>query len=207
VAAPASVPERTGVWIEMSAADVRDAMPVEAVDLPAPELPPLPEPLVAEEVPPEPVLEPLPAEEPEPLVPPVPALSLEVIGRRTKPLPPPVPAPPPAPVRAPRPTVVHRPVAAPSRPPSSPNAPLHVLFRPSFGVADYPAEARRLRIQGTALVRITIGTSGHVVDAVLLVSSGSPILDADAIPKARMYRFAPIPAPRAENLPVLYALD
>jgi protein TonB len=209
-AAPAPLPERPGVWIEMTRAEVRDAMPVEASEVPVPQLPPVVEPVPEDEPSPEPTLEPLPVRETDPPEPLAPTLSLEVVGRRTKP-----PPPPPAPVLAPtarRPSapVVRQPVAvprAPSRPPATSAAPLRLLHRPLFTAADYPVEARRLRIQGTALVRITIGTSGLVVDAVLVGSSGSPLLDADAVAKARLYRFAPIPSPRVENLPVLYALD
>jgi protein TonB len=212
VAAPERFPERTAVWIDVPVAEVRDAMPAEPADLPVPALPDLPDPVVSDEAPPEPVLEPLaePAVDPEDPFPP--PLSLSVVGRRTKP-PPTVPVPPLAPpppstpwVRAPR---VQEPVALPRTAPRIAPAPtsLRLLHAPSFTAADYPTEARRLRIEGTALVRITIGTSGSVVDALLVRSSGSPLLDADAVAKARLYRFAPIASPRAENLPVRYRLD
>jgi len=56
---------------------------------------------------------------------------------------------------------------------------------------DYPAIARRLGNTGTVVVIVGLSTAGAVSSASVLVSSGSPYLDAAALEAARKSRYAP----------------
>lgn len=57
----------------------------------------------------------------------------------------------------------------------------------------YPAEARARAQQGTAKVQFRIDRAGKVVDATVLASAGSGVLDAEAL--AVLKRSSPLPAP------------
>jgi protein TonB len=199
-------PDEPDARVRFEAARVRAESLSAAVEaaLPEPLLPDLPEVVVAREPVPEPALEEVGEareEEPRDLLPH--DLPLSAAPRRPRPrAPAPSPAPPPA-TATPRasPPSAARPASAPDAPAA---APLRLVHAPA---AVYPSEAWRRGIEGTALVRIVVATSGLVTEVRLLRSSGSPILDADAVARARLHRYAPIPSPRVENLPVRYRLD
>jgi len=71
---------------------------------------------------------------------------------------------------------------------------------------DYPIEERRMRHQGRAIVRLTLDLStGHVVKASLVKSSGYPMLDRCAI--AAFSRWTWRPGKWKEiNLPVTFRM-
>ena len=56
----------------------------------------------------------------------------------------------------------------------------------------YPYEVRAKRITGTGLLRISLDlSSGNVVKAIMIKSTGSPVLDNAAISAFRQWRFKP----------------
>jgi periplasmic protein TonB len=55
----------------------------------------------------------------------------------------------------------------------------------------YPASARRLGIEGTALLRVFVDATGHVGDIVVKQSAGHPDLDRAATDAVRRWRFDP----------------
>ena len=55
----------------------------------------------------------------------------------------------------------------------------------------YPEAARVRGIEGEALVEIVVDASGQVVRATLIRSSGSDLLDRQAIKVLHAYRFEP----------------
>jgi protein TonB len=55
----------------------------------------------------------------------------------------------------------------------------------------YPATARRLGIEGTALLRVFVDARGHVSDIVVKQSAGHPDLDRAATDAVRRWRFDP----------------
>jgi periplasmic protein TonB len=55
----------------------------------------------------------------------------------------------------------------------------------------YPATARRLGIEGTALLRVFVDATGHVADVVVKQSAGHPDLDRAAAEAVRRWRFDP----------------
>src|SRR5262249_29156234 len=55
----------------------------------------------------------------------------------------------------------------------------------------YPASARRLGIEGTALLRVFVDATGHVGDIVVKQSAGHPDLDRAAADAVRRWRFDP----------------
>jgi len=55
----------------------------------------------------------------------------------------------------------------------------------------YPATARRLGIEGTALLRVFVDATGHVADIVVKQSAGHPDLDRAAADAVRRWRFDP----------------
>lgn len=57
----------------------------------------------------------------------------------------------------------------------------------------YPEEANRRGIKGVAVVRFRVDRSGQVVSSQVLQSSGSPILDEEAL--ALVKRASPFPLP------------
>lgn len=116
------------------------------------------------------------------------------------------PRPAPAPVVAPSPArTVSRPVARPpQRRRAARGRPLRLVHRPDL-MRYYPAEARRRGIEGEALVEIRVDTSGRVVDAKIVRSSGSALLDRQALRVMYDYRFAPGDGGRS-RVPVSFRL-
>jgi protein TonB len=55
----------------------------------------------------------------------------------------------------------------------------------------YPAAARRRGVEGTVLVRLKVDGRGRVLDAEVLRSSGSKLLDEAAASALRRWRFTP----------------
>jgi TonB family protein len=172
--------------------------------------------LPPEEVRPEPV-PPLPPEPPaaqeedldaEPLPSPRPAAPLpthEVPPSAVRPRPAPPRLPPAPPLPPPR-VVPPRAPQARRRPPARRTArPLRVLRAPDVA-RWYPEEARRHGIQGTAVVRLTVDREGRVARAWVIRSSGSDLLDRQAVRMAYAYRFTAGDGGRAD-LPVRFVLD
>lgn len=65
---------------------------------------------------------------------------------------------------------------------------------PSFAVRyslRYPPSAVRLRQSGTARVRVAVDESGNVTDAAVVDSTGTPILDDEALRSTRAAKFHP----------------
>ena len=153
-------------------------------------------------LPPEPTVEEddLPYEgeaQPAEIVPLLPVHEIPLSAVQTRPAPPrlaPTPLPP-----APAPTPVLKPAPRPAR------RALQVLHQPD-PLQWYPALARQRGIQGTALIRIVVDDRGVVVDAQVKRSSGSDLLDRQAVRVGYAYRFAPGAAGPAD-LPVRFRLD
>ncbi len=142
--------------------------------------------------------------------------------------PPPRPAPPAKPVpRMPRPVATSRPAARPAPAPQAEAAVQPMTAAPPAAAAPsaaspaaasasaipgwrsalisrlqqakrYPAGARSSGEQGVATVTFTMDRSGHVLSAVLVRSSGSAALDAEAT--AMVHRAEPLP-PLPADLP------
>lgn len=62
----------------------------------------------------------------------------------------------------------------------------------------YPVEARSRRVQGVTQVEFEIDAGGHLVEARVVKSSGSPLLDEEAL--AILKRASPFPAPHTPPL-------
>jgi protein TonB len=77
----------------------------------------------------------------------------------------------------------------------SPTGPAETLPRPRGGSLmvddDYPAEALRLRQEGTARVELTISARGKASDCKVVTSSGSPILDRETCRMMTRWPFEP----------------
>jgi periplasmic protein TonB len=110
--------------------------------------------------------------------------------------------PPPAPVVVPPPVSTPPPVEQPGRTrgPSRGATPaaLRINARPTaplqslINIADYPPSALQEREQGRPGFRLTVGPDGRVTGCVVLVSSGSPALDATTCQVMRSRaRFSP----------------
>jgi protein TonB len=166
-----------------------EAAPVvmlEATPEPLPELPKPP--------PPPPPPKPVPAP-PKPL-PPTPA-PLPAPSPSPSPAPSPVPPPPPAP-QPPAPP----PAPLPPAPPPMPNtASIEAGYVGKLrgyirGITEYPTsgDARRLRPEGAAVVRFTLGRDGTLQNAEIEKGSGSPILDKQALSIVRGGRYPAFPA-------------
>ena len=166
---------------------------IEEIKPPPPPPPPdLPKPTV---VPPTVMQVPVPVVVPQ--TPPPPTL--------TAPPPPPPAAPPPAAVAATPPTDAIRapaPAAAPA--PASPSAraaspeDIYTTGLRSYlnSIKRYPTsrEARQLRPQGTVRVKLEIDRGGQLLNASVEATSGSLLLDNEALRTVRNGRFPPIPA-------------
>jgi protein TonB len=63
----------------------------------------------------------------------------------------------------------------------------------------YPANARRLGVQGTTLLSVFVAADGRVADVVVKQSAGHPELDQAAADAVRRWRFEPA---RRGNEPV-----
>ena len=63
-----------------------------------------------------------------------------------------------------------------------------------YNVWNYPEEARRLNQRGSCLLRITVDRKGDVTDVILMESSGSRVLDDEAIRAVRQgATYGPLP--------------
>ncbi|HME82220.1 MAG TPA: TonB family protein [Candidatus Eremiobacteraceae bacterium] len=83
--------------------------------------------------------------------------------------------------------------AAPAAEPARPQEPVGITdaeYKYKAPV-DYPEPARQQSTQGTAIVLVTIGTSGELVAVKIYRSSGSPLLDNAALRAARASLFKP----------------
>ena len=133
-------------------------------------------------------------------------LSVQVVRARTRheaAAPPRRPSPVVVPVVA-RPSPRAVPTPAVARPPAG-GAPQGRLI-PVAMPRTYPETARRLGLQGRAVVLVTIGADGRIVDAQLVQSTGHPILDEAALGSARGWRFQPPGETRRLRLPFVYDL-
>jgi protein TonB len=158
-----------------------------------------------------PAVEPAPVEPPEPLPPkakPRVAPAPRPVARKPVPVAPPAPAPAPQPVTAQPEPVAPPPVGAPvaAAPPPAPAmapvpapAPAPAPVKLPSTDADYlrnplpayPAMSRRLREEGTSVIRVLIGTDGRAQDARIARSSGFERLDEAALATARSWRYVP----------------
>ena len=189
--------------------------------VPAPPPPPIPVPEPPAPVPPLPETppEPAPPELPPPELPPVKLLPTpQVQAEAVLPIPPP---PPPRPQPKPKPHPIqrqpaapvadeaHRPIqplapvpvqAAPAQPSARPPAPMSTVT-PSWRsdllarlqrAKRYPDLARSHGDQGAATVTFTMDRGGRVLGVTLVRSSGSPLLDDEAV--ALVHRAEPLPS-------------
>lgn len=168
---------------------------------PVQEAAPVPQPVVTP--PPKPA-PPKPKPKPKPKLKPVQRLTPKPVTRylaeetpkeRPDPTPAPEPSPAPAPKAAPRPAVAAGPAAKPNQ--------------PDFGwlqryLAEkirrnrhYPGAARSQGLEGRVLVRAVIGSSGDLLSAEILKSSGHDILDEEAV--ATLRRSTPVPVSEAHH--------
>jgi protein TonB len=176
--------------------------------------PPSPRP----EPPPPQVKPPQPVPQPEP----------RLLAKRT---PPPAPQPvavpnlPPAPNAPtgavepqPAPPPIAAPVAVAPAPPAPPPPPAKVELPSSSAQhlqnpkPPYPPMSRRLGEQGTAILRVLIGSDGNVQDIQLKRSSGYDRLDASALETVRRWRFVPgkrggVPEAMWHEQPVIFELN
>lgn len=85
------------------------------------------------------------------------------------------------------------PTAPPATAPPTPSGPVEATDADFINRVqpDYPDMAKEENIQGDVTVRITIGTSGQVIAAVIQESSGNPLLDNAALKAARESTFKP----------------
>lgn len=175
--------------VRQAAAEVAPMM----VDLiaPTPEAPPPPPPpMVQPKTPPPPAAVIAARPPPVPTIDPV----------FTAPPPPPTPVPPPdTPPAPPAPPVPPAPVAPPMPPAPAPAAPRQVVLTDSDWVRvpeiEYPLASRRLKEEGTVVVRALIDTRGVPKQVVLQRSSGHTRLDQQALRAAMTARVKP----RTEN--------
>jgi len=156
-----------------------------------------------------------PVHEPAPALPPreVPRLS----ARTPRPASPPADEPQaqdPAPPRmeAPAPAIT----APPPQPPQLPYADGawvgETLARVMNARKQYPLQARRMGVEGKVVIEAVVNQQGRVVEATILISSGSPILDQDAlallrtVPEIKPEKMR-LAARTVVQIPVNYVLD
>jgi protein TonB len=197
-------------------------IPPKPVEMPLPSVTPAPEPRV--ETPPPPPPPPAPVAQEPPAAPPAPRATapldappastgegLPAMARTEPPAAAPA-APAPAMPAAPAPVVPSGPPAASA--PATPGGPsgAAVAAVPHDGVTrtavprggyqvrpSYPANARRLGVQGTTLLSVFVAADGRVADVVVKQSAGHPDLDQAAADAVRRWRFEPA---RRGNEPV-----
>jgi protein TonB len=105
-----------------------------------------------------------------------------------------------------------RAVPAPARPvpevAAAPSTPRRLVLRsrPDVTPATYPREAWLRGIQGMVVVRLLVRVDGSAEPEGIAVSSGSALLDRDALTRAREYRFGPLEAPRRVDAPIRYVI-
>lgn len=180
-----------------------------------------------------PAIRPAPAPKPEPTPQPVrrtepikpspapkslPKAVLQPTGPRPEPPKPQPAAPAPAPVAA---APAPQPVARPEPPaqavkPESPLADSAWLGHTLWGLMNshkrYPLLARRMGAEGTVVIEAVIDSQGRILSAQVVQSSGSPILDDDAM--ALLKSVTPIKLERLRlaerttvRIPMVYTLD
>lgn len=76
----------------------------------------------------------------------------------------------------------------------------------------YPEEARRLKAEGTAVLRVAVNAEGKVVSASISQSTGFSALDLAALETVKTWRFKPariagIPISTSVNIPVNFRLQ
>lgn len=137
-------------------------------------------------------------------------LSVSVVRARTRRevQAPPVPRTRPPPLHV-VPVVARPATRMPARPPQprrasggAPRGRLVPLHMPRI----YPEGARRMGLQGRAVVLVTIGAGGRIVHAELVTSAGHPALDEAALTSARAWRFQAPGETRRLRLPFNYQL-
>lgn len=69
---------------------------------------------------------------------------------------------------------------------------------------EYPAAAKRLRLQGTVVVRVQVSATGLPESLRIERSSGAELLDETALAAIRTWRFAPA---RRGSEPVAHWVD
>jgi TonB family protein len=89
--------------------------------------------------------------------------------------------------------------------------------RPVSGVAgnrkpDYPAEARRRRLQGSVVLRVNVSAQGAPEEITVLASSGHAVLDQAAVAAVHTWRFEPatrggVPIAAPADVPVRFRLE
>jgi protein TonB len=181
---------------------VRPRPPKTPVEAP-PAAPPKPEPQVEQNVPEPPTPPPMVAAA-EPAREAIEAPPAPTQTAPTAPTPPPAVTTPPARTTTPAPAspsvtmLSHTGSAAiaalPPAPPVTAPGPLTRTAIPRGGyqvTPSYPATARRLGIEGTALLRVFVDTDGRVGDVVVKHSAGHPDLDRAAADAVRRWRFEP----------------
>lgn len=175
-------PEKEPFVVAIEAAPPAPAPP--PVAKPPPPPPAVPKPLPLPKAPP-----PLPVPLPTPALAPVPP-------------PPPVPVAPVVPVREPTPTP---PVQAPSPPVPAPppvdfakveNGYVGRLRSYIRSITEYPTsgDARRLRPEGSTIVRFVLSRVGQISGVEVDKTSGSPILDRKAVSIVREGKYPAMPA-------------
>jgi len=185
-------------------ADATSAPPPPPAELPTPEPQPEPQP----EPEPKPTPEKKPDPEPEPLPEPPPDAVIESPvppPRPTAPTPRPArpksrqtaPATDPGPVASATPDAAGPPAPAPA-PPAAPTADVMAHWASRLAAhlerfKQYPEEARRNRRQGVAQIRFTLASDGRVLSVSVHRSTGSEVLDQEAI--AWLHRASPLPIP------------
>ncbi len=104
-------------------------------------------------------------------------------------------------------------LACGSQPASTPAAANEVPPRAENLVApEYPEEARKAGVEGTARVEVLVGADGAVLGCSLAASSGNSFLDTAAVGAARSSRFVPgtidgKPASMKVTVPFRFKLD
>jgi protein TonB len=166
--------------------------------LPLPEPPP---PVEIAALPPEPA--PRPTAPPAAAAPPVPRTKPPVLAAAGSAA---APAEPARPASAALPPDGERLAALPLVPPRP------VSARAGNRKPDYPAEARRRRLQGQVVLRVDVSAHGTAEHVRVLTSSGHPILDDAAAAAVRAWRFEParrggMPVPEPVDVPVRFRIE
>ena len=83
--------------------------------------------------------------------------------------------------------------AAPAATPAPPRGPVTITDAEILRKVEpnYPEMAKEQQIQGTAIIEVTISPSGQVVSVKVYQSSGSSLLDNEALRAARLTVYKP----------------
>lgn len=81
---------------------------------------------------------------------------------------------------------------------SAPNGSQGTITAPQFGAAylhnpkpGYPATAKRMGLEGTAMLKVLVSRNGDALEVEIAQSSGHEILDKSAVEAVRSWRFVP----------------